>query len=66
MLTAIGDIISPPTTRARGGAPVRRHSHTAGRCEGIFWRRTDRQEVRRAVLAAERYELATRQPGDRN
>lgn len=46
--------------------PVRRHSRMAGRCEGVFWRRTDRQEVRKIVLAARRYELATRAPGSRN
>lgn len=66
MLTAIGDIVSPPTMRERGGALVRRHSHTAGRCEGMFWRKTDRQQVRRVVLAAEKYELATKQRGQRN
>lgn len=47
-------------------APVRRHSRAAGRCEGVFWRRTDRQQVRQIVLAARRYELAGRQPGTRN
>lgn len=45
--------------------PVRRQSRAAGRCEGVFWRRTDRQEVRRIVMAARKYELATRQPGAR-
>ena len=45
--------------------PVRRHSRLAGR-EGVFWRRTNRQEVRRVMLAAKRYELATRQPGARS
>ena len=46
--------------------PVRRHSHLAGRCEGTFWRRTDKQEVRRIVLAARKYDLAGRQPGRAN
>jgi hypothetical protein len=46
--------------------PVRRHSHQVGRCEGVFWRRTDRREVRRVLLAARRYELATRAAGRRN
>lgn len=45
--------------------PIRRHSYLAGRCEGVFWRRTDRREVRRVLLAARRYELATRAPGRR-
>lgn len=64
MFESIGDIIEGEG--GRGGASVRRHSRTAGRCEGVFWRRTDRQEVRRIVLAARRYELAGRQPGSRN
>lgn len=46
--------------------PVRRHSHLAGRCEALFWRRTGRQEVRRILLAARRYELAGRAAGRRN
>lgn len=46
--------------------PVRRHSRLVGECEGAFWRRTDRQEMRRILLAARRYELAGRQPGRRN
>ncbi len=50
----------------RTGQPVRKHSHTAGRCEGVFWKRTDRQEMRQIVLAARRYELTTRQPGARS
>jgi hypothetical protein len=32
----------------------------------VFWRRTDRQQTSRIVLAARRFELATRQPGARN
>lgn len=51
--------------RGRPRTPVRRHSHAAGR-EGTFWRATSRQNVRQIVLAARRYELATRQPGARN
>lgn len=53
-----------PAERER--TPIRRHSHAAGRSEGVFWRRTDRQEVRRIVLAARRYELACKEPGARN
>ena len=66
MFTTIGAALagSPPPlgTRQR----VRRHSRLAGRCEGVFWRATSRQEVRRVVLAARRYELAGRQPGKRS
>ncbi len=53
-----------PAGRER--TPVRRQSRAAGRCEGVFWRRTDRKQVRQIVLAARRYELANKQPGNRN
>lgn len=73
MFEAIGTIIDTgPTPRARRSdatrthEPVRRHSRTAGRCEGRFWRPITRQESRKIVLAARRYELATRQPGARS
>jgi hypothetical protein len=46
--------------------PVRRHSRLAGHCEGLFWRRTTRQDMRRIVLAARRYELVGRQKGNRS
>jgi hypothetical protein len=38
----------------------------AGRCEALFWRRTAREDLRRIVLAAKRYELAGRLQGRRN
>ncbi|MCK8782718.1 helix-turn-helix domain-containing protein [Rhizobium sp. NTR19] len=68
MFAPLGDILAAQHGRETGRTvePVRRHSRAAGRCEGVFWRRTDRQEVRRIVMAARRYELATRQPGTRN
>lgn len=68
MFAPLGDILTAQHGRKplRTVEPVRRHSRAAGRCEGVFWRRTDRQEVRRIVMAARRYELATRQPGARN
>lgn len=65
MFISIGEIAGRASDK-RPGQPVRRNSHTKGRCEGVFWRRTDRQEVRRIVMAARRYELATRQPGARS
>lgn len=65
MFEAIGDIIDG-RAGARGRTPVRRHSHKAGHCEGLFWRRTDRQTLRQIVTAARRYELVNRQPGERN
>lgn len=51
---------------SRDRTPVRRQSRYAGRCEGVFWRSTNRQEVRQVVVAARRYELTTRQAGQRN
>jgi len=63
MLISIGTILDGPQASR---SPVRRHSHLAGRCEGLFWRKTDRQEVRKIVLAARRYELHGRKDGARN
>ena len=65
MFAQIGAVlVGAPAERER--TPVRRHSSAAGRCEGVFWRRTNRQEVRTILLAAKRYELAQRQPGERS
>ena len=65
MFAQIGAVlVGAPAERER--TPVRRQSRAAGRCEGVFWRRTNRQEVRQIVLAARRYELACREPGSRN
>lgn len=66
MFASIGEVVGNPAhTGRRTGQPVRRHSHLAGR-EGIFWKRMTRQDARGIVMAARRYELATRQPGARN
>ncbi|TNC63115.1 helix-turn-helix domain-containing protein [Rubellimicrobium roseum] len=65
MFTTIGAVL----TGAPAGAapqPVRRGSHLAGRCEGTFWRATSRQEVRRILLAARRFDLVGRRAGRRN
>ncbi len=65
MFAQIGAVLAgAPAERER--TPVRRQSRAVGRCEGVFWRRTNRQEVRQIVLAARRYELACREPGSRN
>ncbi len=65
MFTTIRAALGQPTARP-DRVPLRRHSHQVGRCEGVFWRRTDQREVRYVVLAARKYELATRRPGRRN
>ena len=71
MLKLLGDVLlqtlpnqTAPARKTR--TPVRRHSRAAGYCEGVFWRRTDRQETRKILLAARRYELVNRSPGSRN
>ena len=65
MLTYIGAILDGAPA-GPAPQPVRRGSHRAGRCEGLFWRPISRQEVRRVLLAARRYELAGRRAGRRN
>ncbi|SMD20343.1 replication protein A [Rhizobium sp. RU36D] len=55
-----------PAKGRRARNPVHRNSRLAGRCEGTFWRRTTRQDARRIVLAARRYEIANKQKGCRN
>lgn len=50
----------------RERTPVRRHSFLAGRCEGTFWRRVDRREARRIVIAAKRYDRTHKPAGSRN
>ena len=65
MFKSIGATLGQPVP-THDRQPVRRHSRLSGRCEGTFWRRTDRREVRRILLAAKKYELATRAPGRRN
>lgn len=65
MFAQIGAVLAgAPAERER--TPVRRQSRAAGKCESVFWRRTNRQEVRQIVLAARRYELSCREPGSRN
>lgn len=65
MLESLGTALDEaPAERKR--TPVRRQSRAAGRCEGVFWRRTDRKQVSQIVLAARRYELANKKPGNRN
>lgn len=65
MFTTIGTALGQPS-KSPDRQPVRRQSFMAGRCEGVFWRRTDRREVRQVVLAARKYELTVRTKGQRN
>ncbi|MCZ4348172.1 helix-turn-helix domain-containing protein [Devosia neptuniae] len=54
------------SSQSRDRTPVRRQSRFAGRCEAVFWRSTNRQEVRQIVLAARKYDLAGKGAGARN
>ena len=63
-ITSAGTVAGLKKTGRHTDQPVRRHSRAAGR-EGVFWRGIERQEARRIVTAARRYELVTRQPGAR-
>jgi len=65
MFKTIGTVLTH-SSKGPDRVRVRGQSRLAGRCEGTFWRRTDRREVRRVVLGARRYELAGRQAGRRN
>jgi hypothetical protein len=65
MFEQIGAVLTGASSE-RERTPVRRQSRAAGKCESVFWRRTNSQDVRKIVLAARRYELAGRQPGSRN
>ena len=60
-----GTGLGAPGRGRRVRDPVRRGSRLAGTCEGAFWRRTSRPELRQVLLAAKRYELAGRQAGRR-
>ena len=73
MMKQIGTVLSGPTPKGAcaSGAranrhPVRRGSRLVGTCEAGFWRRCDRAEVSRVVLAAERYDREGRRKGQRN
>lgn len=65
MFEQIGAVLTGAAAE-RERTPVRRQSRAAGKCEAVFWRRTNCQDVRKIVLSARRYELAGRQPGSRN
>ena len=65
MFEQIGTVLERVLDKKRGRVPVRRHSYRCGQCETRFWKRTNRQEVRRILLAAKRYELILRRRGRR-
>lgn len=55
----------PAYAERRTGAPIRRHSRTAGRCELGFWRPFNPKDAARYMLAAERFERTNREAGKR-
>ncbi len=73
MMKQVGTVLSGPMPRGARASdthaprhPVRRGSRLVGTCEAGFWQRCDRREVRRVVLAAERYDREGRRKGQRN
>ena len=71
MMRKIGAVLGGPTPSSSGHGgrarePVRRGSQLKGTCEGAWWRPVPRAEAQQVVLAAKRYEVAGRQPGQRN
>jgi hypothetical protein len=63
MFMQLQDVVTPPTRRT--GEPVRRHSRLKGR-EGVFWRPMSREDARRIVFAARRFDRSTKKRGKRN
>ena len=63
----LSDIIGQTATKSQRERRhrLRRHSRLAGR-EGTFWRGVKRQDARRIVLAARRYDVATKEFGKRS
>lgn len=65
MFEIIADVFRGPRP-PRERTPIRRQSRQVGRCEAVFWGRTDRRTVQRILLAARRFELAGKLFGHRN
>lgn len=65
MFEPIGNF-APTRTGRRTGQPVRRNSYIAGRERGVFWRGIEREDLRKILQAAKRYELANRSAGQRS
>lgn len=65
MFEQIGTVLERVLEEKRARVPVRGHSYERGRCEGRFWRKISRQEVRHILFAAKRYELTLRRKGRR-
>lgn len=54
----IGEALSqgPRPRGCKDRQPVHRHSYRRGRCEGTYWRQTNRQETRRILLGAQKFD----------
>lgn len=63
-IRTVGAILTAPISHAK--TPVRANSHRIGTCEASIWKPIPRAEVQRILRAAQRYELAGRQPGRRS
>lgn len=66
MFEQIGTVLERVLEEKRARVPVRGYSYERGRCEGRFWKKTSRHEVRRILFAAKRYELTLRRRGRRS
>jgi len=58
--------LNPGSRFRRTGQKVRKYSQEAGYCEGNFWRSFNGKDSKIYMLAAERYEIATRPKGKRH
>lgn len=65
MFEQIRTVLERVLEEKQARVPVRGHSYERGRREGRFWRKISRQEVRRILFAAKRYELTMRRRGRR-
>ena len=65
-MSGLARVRGPETMARRTWQPVRRDSRLVGRAgEVALWRPFKRRDVGRYLLAAERYEMATKKPGAR-
>jgi hypothetical protein len=61
----IQTFVAEKARKRQAAVPVRRASHRKGHYEAAFWRPIARHEAKAILMAAKRFELSERQPGDR-
>lgn len=62
----IQTVVGETPRKRRAAVPVRRGSHRKGCYESAFWRPTSRHEAKAVLMAAKRFELSERKPGERS